>query len=356
MKLFKHLTLLIGTLFMAGSISAQDIHFSQFYLSPLNLNPAMTGVMSCSHRLTVNYRNQWASVLKSNAYNTYSVGYDARIPVGRYDNFGIGASFWGDQAGELSFSTMEARLHAAYSKRLSGNRKKANYLVAGVEAGAAQRSIDFLAARWGTQNDGGVFNPNLPSQEEFDYNNFLFADVSAGLLWYGIVDENTNYYVGAAFSHLNRANQSFNDGNEDDEAFEAYYSKITVHAGADWLLGDRLALLPGIVVLSQGPSLEVNGGTSVKFKLGNTSSRGGSTQAFHVGAWARVSNFLDQGVWMDAVVLSTRFDFNEFTLGFSYDVNVSNLQPASNSNGAYELSLIYKVCNPDRRGVFCPDF
>ena len=83
----------------AMSLNAQDIHFSQFYLSPLNLNPAMTGVMNCNVRLVANYRNQWASVLKSNAFNTYSVSYDQRVPVGRYDYFGIGGSFWGDKAG-----------------------------------------------------------------------------------------------------------------------------------------------------------------------------------------------------------------------------------------------------------------
>ena len=96
MKNFK--STLITCLLALGalSISAQDIHFSQFYLSPLNLNPAMTGVMNCNIRLVANYRNQWASVLRSNAYNTYSVSYDQRIPVGRYDYFGWGrwTIFW----------------------------------------------------------------------------------------------------------------------------------------------------------------------------------------------------------------------------------------------------------------------
>ena len=45
------------------NLNSQDIHFSQFYMSPLNLNPAMTGVMNGNIRLTGNYWNQWASVL-----------------------------------------------------------------------------------------------------------------------------------------------------------------------------------------------------------------------------------------------------------------------------------------------------
>ena len=43
-------------------------------------------------------------------------------------------------------------------------------------------------------------------------------------------------------------------------------------------------------------------------------------------------------------------------IGFSYDVNVSTLKKASNSNGAFEFSLLYKICGPEYRGVYCPEF
>jgi len=79
----------IGIFSAVTLTKAQDIHFSQFYMSPLNLNPALTGVMNCNTRMVANYRNQWAAVLQANAYNTYSVSYDQKIPVGRSDYFGI---------------------------------------------------------------------------------------------------------------------------------------------------------------------------------------------------------------------------------------------------------------------------
>lgn len=75
-----------------STVQAQDIHFSQFYMAPLFLNPAMTGVMNCNHRVIANYRNQWASILRSNAYNTYNVSYDNKMPVGRYDYLGVGGN------------------------------------------------------------------------------------------------------------------------------------------------------------------------------------------------------------------------------------------------------------------------
>lgn len=345
-------TILVTCILALGAIgmSAQDIHFSQFYLSPLNLNPAMTGVMNCNIRLAANYRNQWASVLRSNAYNTYSVSYDQRIPVGRYDYFGIGGTFWGDEAGEANFETLTGKMSASYSKRMGGSRGSASYLVVGAEAGVAQRSIDFLRLRWGLQHDGeGGFNPDLPSGEANNFNrdNFIFGDLGAGLLWFTVFDENNSLYFGGAFHHLNRSNQSFNSDDED-----LLFSRFTGHFGGEFMLGRRFGLVPGVIVMSQGPSFQTNAGMSFKFLLGDLRSN----QAFQFGIWSRISNKIETGVLNDAAILSTRFDYDQFSIGFSYDINVSPLRTASNYNGSFEFALQYKICGLERRGVYCPNF
>lgn len=342
------------SIFLVGFVSsnAQDIHFSQFYLSPLNLNPAMTGVMNCNSRLVANYRNQWASVLKSNAFSTYSVSYDQKIPVGRDDYFGIGGVFWGDRAGESRFSTTTAKLSMSYSKRMGGNRKTSNYLVVGAQGGVAQRSIDFLSLRWPNQHDGeGGFDPTKPSGENTLNDNFLFADAEAGLLWFHVSEKNS-FYAGAAFHHLNRANQSFFEGEEN-----LLYSRLTGHIGGEFEVGQKVGLVPGVIVMKQGPSFQLNAGNSFKFIL---SQNRDEYQAFQVGAWARFANRYETpeqtGILVDAAILSTRFDYNNFSLGFSYDINVSDLATASNGNGAFEFALVYKICNQERRKLYCPRF
>ncbi|MEM6967291.1 MAG: PorP/SprF family type IX secretion system membrane protein [Bacteroidota bacterium] len=349
MKNLRQLLVILFAVVGTASITAQDIHFSQFYSSPLNLNPALTGVMNCNVRLVGNYRNQWASVLKANAFSTYSVSYDQKIPVGRNDYFGVGGTFWGDRAGESNFATLQGRLSFSYSKKMSGGRTSGNYLVVGADAGASQRSIDFLALRYGSQHDGnGGFNPGAATNENFDRNNFLFADIAAGLLWFSVFDEDNNFYIGGAFSHLNRANQSF-----ETERFEELYSKFTIHAGGEFLVSNRVGLVPGVVTFFQGPSFQLNTGTSLKFLLGKSRRL---NQAFQVGAWFRISNHFKDAITSDALILSTRFDYEQFSIGFSYDVNVSSLRPASNANGAFEFSMIYKICGPEVRNVYCPNF
>jgi type IX secretion system PorP/SprF family membrane protein len=348
-KMIKQLFFLAAFSLLSLGVAAQDIHFSQFYMSPLNLNPAMTGVMNCTHRFVANYRNQWASILKANAFNTYSASYDRRIAVGRYDYFGVGGTFWGDKAGELEFATLSGKLSLSYAKRMAGYRDRASYLVVGVDGGVSQRSIDFLKAQWPEQNDGGQFNPNLPSGEQNFIDNFRFADHAAGVMWFTVFDEYSSFYLGGAYHHLNRANQTFFDSDTVDVPL---YSKFTIHGGGEFRASDRFAILPGAVIFLQGPSMQINAGTSMKFILGDNRR---SNQAFQLGVWSRIANTFD-GTLVDAVILSTRFDYESFGIGFSYDINVSSLRPASNSNGAFEFSFIYQICGPERRNVFCPNF
>jgi len=354
---------LLGVFVIFGfftEVKAQDIHFSQFYQSPLTLNPAMTGVMECNQRLVANYRNQWSSVLRSNAYNTYSASYDQRIPSGRNDYFGVGASFWGDNAGSANYNTVQGRISGSFSKWMSGGRGYNSYLVFGADFGLAQRGIDVDRLRWGAQHDGmGGFDGTLPSNESFDRDNFLFADVSAGLLWFTTWQDGRSIYLGAAAHHLNRPNQSFFNDNTIE-----LYTKYTIHGGGEIPFSSRFSLVPNIVTMFQGPSFQFNGGLSSRFQIGPR----GDNQSFQIGAWVRLVNNYnisqsdddptefrdDVGIGADAVILTARFDFEHFGIGFSYDINVSDLTTVSNGNGAFEFSLIYNICGPERRGVYCP--
>jgi type IX secretion system PorP/SprF family membrane protein len=353
----KRLSILILATALSIAATAQDIHFSQFYMAPLQLNPAMTGVMNCSQRLGANYRNQWASVLRNNAFQTSQVAYDAKIPVGRYDYFGLGGSVWSDAAGQLNFRSTLLNLNFAYTKKMGGYRKKASYLSMGAKVGLAQRGLNLLDAKWGSQNQDGTWNPNLPSNEPtFGVNgrdNYLFADVSAGLMWFSVMDENNNFYFGGAYDHINRANQSFTT-----DKTVPLLSKFTVHAGGEFQTSDRITVLPGIVTFLQGPYLQVNGGTSLRFLLGNSKR---SAEAIQFGAWARLGNKVNEdnkagGILMDALIFSTRFDYSQFSLGFSYDYNLSGLKVATAGNGSFEFALQYKICGNERRNVYCPNF
>ena len=355
-----YLITLFALVLGSGSVLAQDIHFSQFYQAPLHLNPAMTGVMECTQRLTANYRNQWSSVI-SNEFQTYSASYDMKIPTAQYDYFGVGLSLWGDQAGSGRFATYQARLSGSYSKYMGGGRSESHYLVVGADAALSQRSLNIAKLQWGTQHDGfGEHDPFAPSLESFSQDQFLYADMSVGLLWFSRLDDNLNFYIGGAAGHINRPKQSFFDNND-----VKLYTKYTIHAGGELGLNDNISFLPGAVVFFQGPSFQVNAGTSARFYLNGSSN---SSESFQIGAWTRLVNNYEWGIsdtgletegtklGADAIIISARFDYGHYGIGFSYDVNVSDLKTASNSRGSFEFSLIYNICGNESRRVYCPKF
>ena len=151
MRLRLKITFLLAIVSLGSIVVGQDIHFSQFYMSPLNLNPAMTGVLNCKNRFVANYRNQWAGVLGANAYNTYSMSYDQKNTVGREDYWGIGGTLWGDVAGEARYGLIQARVSGSYSKKMAGSRKSASYAVIGADLGISQRRISNEDLRWPSQ-------------------------------------------------------------------------------------------------------------------------------------------------------------------------------------------------------------
>ena len=59
--------------------SGQDLHFSQWFNSPLSTNPANTGfIPDADYRLGANYRNQWSAIMAM-PYRTFSIWGDAQV-------------------------------------------------------------------------------------------------------------------------------------------------------------------------------------------------------------------------------------------------------------------------------------
>src|ERR1700738_230416 len=94
----KFIPLSIWLLLVMNAARAQDPGFSQFFASPLSLNPALTGKFNGLVRVAGNYRNQWPSI--NNAFITSTVSVDAPILTGKLpenDTWGMGVLFMTDK-------------------------------------------------------------------------------------------------------------------------------------------------------------------------------------------------------------------------------------------------------------------
>lgn len=339
------------TAFTAPELRAQDPRFSQYYAAPWHLNPAMTGVFEGRWRVTANYRDQWGSVLGDVPFRTYAVAADARFNVGNGDDYaavGIGAMH--DEAGTARYSQDKVQLGAAFLKQLSGGRNRAeHYLSAGAQAGFGQNSVDW-SRLWFTRQFDDVNerpDPGLPSGESGqNANSGLYLDFNAGLLWYMLFNENGFFYAGGAMHHLNAPNIALLDNGN-----ETLYSRWSGHAGGQLPMTENFSLLPGALVMRQGPAFEADFGLNLRYSNNDVNEL-----ALRAGAWARLGNRLDQGLQTDAVTIVGMVELERWMLGLSYDITVSSLTQANNSRGAFEISLTYFHPEYRRGRVQCPRF
>ena len=123
---------------------------------------------------------------------------------------------------------------------MSGYRQKASYLVIGADAGISQRRIRENDLRWPSQIDANGFDPSKLGQDILD-NDFIYPDISAGLLWFSVMNKYTNWYLGAAIHHLNQPNVSFfGDGSKGVNL----YNRITPHGGGQFEMKPKISFLP----------------------------------------------------------------------------------------------------------------
>src|SRR5258705_12244161 len=142
------------------SMHAQDIHFSQFYMSPLNQNPALSGAVY-DLQAGLNYKDQWKSV--NSPYKTVGFYLASKLnkTSGKKNFLAGGINLFSDHAGDGNMGMMHVSLNLAYHVFLSDYTT----LGAGLTGGFSQSSIDYSALRWGNQFDGSAYDPAIASGE-----------------------------------------------------------------------------------------------------------------------------------------------------------------------------------------------
>lgn len=336
--------------FTLPTLQAQDPRFSQYYASPWNLNPAMTGVFNGRWRVTGNYRDQWSSILKNVPFRTYSVAGDARFNLGRYDYVAFGGGVLHDEAGTARFSQNRFHAGGAYLKKIAGGRYSANhYLSVGAQLGMGQNAVDWGRLWFSRQYNPGTVSvdPNLSSGEPNTKGQTkAFVDFNAGLLWYTMFGDNGFFYAGGAIHHINRPAISLIG-----DVQETMYQRFSVQVGGQFPLNDNFSVLPGVVAMKQGPSFETDLGINLRY-----SNNDQNELALRFGVWGRLGNRLDKGLTSDAVTVVGMLELNRCLLGLSYDITVSSLSAANSSRGAFELSFTYVHPGDRKSRITCPVF
>lgn len=330
-------SLLLGVcVLFALSADAQDPHFSQFFASPLTLNPAFTGKFDGSWRLAANHRDQWPSIPK--AYVTTSASFDFPILRNRIpetDVFGIGLSGVSDASANSQLKLNYGSVSLSYHKALDEDGY--NTIGAGFQGTYSSMTLDVTKLNFEDMLTQNGFT-GTTSDVLTNGSNQSYFDLNAGLLYSGSTNGENNYYVGASMYHINRPKVSFKDKNW-------YMSgRVTIHAGGTFFLSETVSLSTSVIHQMQSKASETTLGGALGLNANNDND---NPTNVYIGSWMRVN---------DALIPYVGLEFGGLRIGATYDINISSLKAATANRGGSEISIIYIKRPMESKGIPCPKF
>lgn len=338
-----HLAIIASMMLLTSKVHSQDLHFSQFFETPLLRNPALAGLFNGDLRLQSVFRTQWQSVTVP--YKTGSVNGEYKLLIGKRDDYiTLGAQILYDRAGSVSMTSTQFMPVLNYHKSLGA--EKSTYLSLGFMGGIVQRKLDRSKITTNSQFDGNAYNPNLSDGESFSNSSYSYFDGTVGLSFSTQVRENPddNFFLGVSYHHFNKAkNISFYNNPENEIT-----PKWVLSSGIRMSTNDYSYVTFHTDYAMQGPYTELIGGLVYSRKFGDVED---PRYMVHGGLLYR---------WNDAVIPTAKVELRPFAISLSYDANVSKLITASKGRGGFEMGISYIKFldrnNSTKNAVKCPKF
>jgi len=335
---FTQLLIFVWLLF-PKNINAQDLHFSQFFNSPLSTNPANTGfIPDADYRIGAHARNQFSNIMAL-PYKTISVFGDAQLFRDKFENgwMGVGFLMLSDEAGAGNLKSTKLYGSLAYHQMLGNS----SLLSAGFNLGWTNKSIKTNNLKFPDQFNGNFFDITIPTSVTFANTQINYFDLQAGINYAYFPKEDVYINAGYSIHHVNKPKESFfsNPTNSNTIPF-----RHIGFAHAMLKLNKSIILQPSLFYTNQAAASQVVLGLSTRINL----ISGGETQ-FITGVYYRNK---------EAIIPLLGFEIKSIQFNFSYDATVSNLKSYNKSFGAGEISLIKKGFYPNTpyRQTLCPSF
>lgn len=339
MKKALHIAVTILSLFFARLLNAQDPSFSQFFSSPLNINPALTANINADWRLISNFRDQWIG--PASPYVTGTVSYDSKIFQNKVPNvetqgntMGIGGMLMFDRAMSGVVKSTYASLNLSYNIKLSETDYYKERLGIGFGGIYGTRNMDFSRVDFEEQFTGYGFNRNLPTGESALSNMKPYVSASAGLT-YSASTEKTNFDVGVAAFHLNSPRQTFL---KDEKEFLPI--RKVAHANFETFVNERAVLISNAIYQYQKGANYFSVGGAMGYYMGNN-----------------LESMVTAGLWywsQNAVIPYVSLTHKDFQFGVSYDITTSKLNQASRKPSSWEVSVILRGTKKPSGVIPCP--
>lgn len=327
-------------------LKAQDIHFSQFYNSPLNLNPALTGIFNGDMRFIGGVRDQWRSVPAP--YLTFSGNYDQKVYLEKLRSgfFGVGVVFNYDNAGDGNFNVSDLRGSFSYSHMLH----KHHVLTGGITLGVASEGFTTDGAlTWDNYWTGEVIDPSKGTGEPLlSKERFTYLETGAGINYRFQKSKRTNFNLGVGAYHLNQPKATFSTDSK-----SRLPMRFSISGVGSFKIINPLDIQLHALASLQGKYSEYVGGGLARIHINRNR---GKEAALDLGASVRLSNGFQAGFIAPTIALH----YKRFYIGANYDINMTQfVSDFSNlRRGGPEVHFRYVITNvkPLSQKKACPIF
>lgn len=327
---FFRIVLFVCVFLNAPFLMGQDLHFSNWNMSPLNLNPAQTGMFEGEGRLIFNYRKQWKSVQVP--YTTFSFGGDFNLSKSliKGTQEAVGVIFNHDASGDGKYTITDFKI--PLNHKFSFRKDSGLTIALGVLAGVSNVKIDPNRLSYDRQWDGDAYNGTMNNGENFILLSKTYFDVALGTVIQKTFNQKWLLNVGYGISHLNKPNISFYNTSgvtlkpRHNESLQLKYSfSNRASVMLEYYGNQQQQFRENLVGLSYYYTIQPKTGTTVNIGLFNRTG--------------------------DALITSLGVQHHTMRIQASYDYNYSQFKRATNGRGAFELSFIYIYAKPK---VFIP--
>lgn len=308
--------------FSGQKVYAQDPHFSQYFTSPVTLNPGLIGKGVADTRLAGIFRSQWWGATNVQPFYTTAVSFEKRLLAGKTgDNeLAMSLSILSDASNSGLLKNNYFSFGTAYHKSL--NADGTELLSGGLSFTYANMMIDASKLEFQSQFGSNGFQSGASGDAVSIAGNHYF-DVNAGIS-YSKMGKTSGYDIGISIFHAGRP--SLGSYNNEDYNLKQRYS---FQGGLQFILENKSQLhFSGVVDLQGIDNFYSLGGV---YKL-NTNHE--TISFVNIGLWNRFG---------DALYPYISLEGKSWLAGITYDIITSQVRTAQNQVQSSEFSFVWKL-------------
>jgi type IX secretion system PorP/SprF family membrane protein len=318
--------LIVGFFALSSLLMGQNLSFSQYNYSPLQVNPGQVASQNDAMIMFNNRNQKYGSDFNINS-SLLSIVYPLINKDGSKRWGGIGVSAINDQSSNENLFKFQG-ISGAFAYNFSVSEK--SYLSVAVQGGYYQRELSTEGLTTGSQWVlGSGYDPATSIGENFENLTASYFNVSSGLFWYNVdTHERKKSYLGVSLFNLNQPNESFlNNGNK-------LPVRYVVTAGHRIFDNNKYSITPELLYIRQANVDVYNIGANFSYYFENDSP----FDVINSGSLDFRAKYVED----NAVVLSIQLNQPNFSIGFSYDVEMSSSSSPDYSRKATEFAFAFK--------------